>query len=83
MHLINNTTGKIFPYVVNIEDENGMKVSDDISVLDNNETTTPLNSGTFMGIVTSQDSRTPSNPIANIQQNIDTNNNNDRQRYTT
>ena len=36
-----------------------MKVSDDIMV-NNNETTTPSNSGTYMGTVTSQDSRTPS-----------------------
>ena len=73
----NNITGKIFPYVVNIEDENGMKVSDDISVLDNNDATTPSNSGTSTGTVTSQDSRAPSNPTANVQQNIETNKNND------
>ena len=73
----NHLTGKIFPYVVNLEDENGMKVSDDISVLDNNNATTPSNSGTSTGTVTSQDSRAPSNPTANVQQNIETNKNND------
>lgn len=68
----NNLTGKIFPYVVNIEDGNGMKVSDDISVLDNNDATTPSNSGTSTGTVTSQDSRAPSNPSVKVQQNIET-----------
>jgi len=67
----NHLTGKIFPYVVNLEDENGMKVSDDIMV-NNNNTTTPSNSDTSMGAVTSQDNRTPSNPTANVQQNIET-----------
>lgn len=67
----NNLTGKIFPYVINIEDENGMKVSGDISVLDNNGTTTPSNSGTSMGTVTSQDNRTPSNPTAKVQHNVE------------
>lgn len=71
----NHLTGKIFPYVVNLEDENGMKVSGDIMV--NNNTTTPSNSDTSMGAVTSQDNRTPSNPTANVQQNIETNKNND------
>ena len=68
----NNLTGKIFPYVVNIEDGKGMKVSDDISVLDNNDATTPSNSGTSTGTVTSQDSRAPSNPSVKVQQNIET-----------
>ena len=72
----NHLTGKIFPYVVNLEDENGMKVSDDIMV-NNNNTTTPSNSDTSMGAVTSQDNRTPSNSTANVQQNIETNKNND------
>jgi hypothetical protein len=53
-----------------------MKVSDDIMV-NNNGYTTPSNSGTYMGTVTSQDSRAPSNPTANVQQNIETNKNND------
>lgn len=66
----NHLTGKIFPYVVNLEDENGMKVSDDIMV-NNNNTTTPSNSDTSMGAVTSQDTRTPSNPTANIEQKTD------------
>ena len=46
-----------------------MKVSDDIMV-NNNGYTTPLISGTYMGTVTSQDTRTPSNPTANLQQII-------------
>lgn len=67
----NHLTGKIFPYVVNLEDENGMKVSDDIMV-NNNNTNTPSNSDTSMGAVTSQDNRTPSNLTANLQHNIET-----------
>ena len=41
-----------------------MKASDDISVLDNNDSATPSNSDTSMGTVTSQDNRAPSNQNA-------------------
>ena len=79
----NHLTGKIFPYAINLEDENGMKVSDDIMV-NNNGSTTPSNSGTSVGNVTSQDSRTPSNPNAKVQQNIETNKDNNikEEKYT-
>ena len=65
-----DSLGKIFPYAVNLEDENGMKVSADISVLDNNGITTPLISDTYMGTVTSQDSRALSIPTESILQII-------------